>query len=162
MLVAVAGALLVAACSDSGSSGQPTPTTEPLPTPIIAATATPSPLPEPSPTPSPEPDPSPTPEIQALFEYMRAVNLLEAAQYEDAIPAYGLVIRKLPDLAIAYNGRGLAYYHEERLALALEDFSKAIELKSGYADAYANRAVVHRDQGDTEKATADLEKAIEL
>lgn len=161
-LVALAGALLGAACSDSGSSEQPAPTTVPLPTPTITVTLTPSPLPEPSSTPSPEPDPSPTPEVQALFEYMRAVNLLDAAQYEDAIPAYGLVIRKLPDLAIAYNGRGIAYYHEERFALALEDFSKAIDLKSGFADAYANRAVVYRDQGDSDKATADLEKAIEL
>ena len=88
--------------------------------------------------------------------------MLQVAEYKDAITAYGLVLRKLPEFAEAYQGRGLAYYHDERYELALEDISRAIELKPDLAVAYANRAALHRKLGDTQKAIADLEKALEL
>ena len=156
------GTVLVAACSDSETASVPTPTAAPPPAPTSTVVPTPSPVPSPSATPSPEPTPEPTPEVQALFEYSRAVNLLRAAQYEDAIPAYGLVIRLLPDFALVYNGRGIAYYNEERLALALDDFNRSIELKLEFADAYVNRALVYRDQGAMENAIADLEEALSI
>ena len=162
VLALLVGTVLAAAGSDSETTSAPTPTAAPSPAPTSTAVPTPSPIPSPSATPSPEPTPEPTPEVQALFEYSRAVNLLRAAQYEDAIPAYGLVIRLLPDFALAYNGRGVANYHEERLGPALEDFNRAIELKPEFADAYVNRALVYRDQGDTESAIADLEEALSI
>jgi tetratricopeptide (TPR) repeat protein len=68
----------------------------------------------------------------------------------------------LPNFAEAYNGRGLAYYNDERPELALEDFDKAIELKPSFAESYANRAILHLESGDTEQAVADLKKAISL
>ena len=85
---------------------------------------------------------------------------MEIAEYDDSIAAFGLVIRLLPDLYLAYHGRGLAYYHDERFGLALEDFDKAIEIKPDFAEAYKSRAVLHEDQGERDKAIADLRKAI--
>ena len=150
------------------SSPEPTPV--PTPTPEPTATPTPQPTPTPEPTATPTPQPTPTPSGQpsrGLFEYIRAVSLLEANLWEDAIPAYGLVIRILPDLAVAYRGRGVAYYNEaiekendNLFRPAREDLDKAIELKPEYADAYKDRALLHRHLGDTEAAIADLERAV--
>ena len=158
--VGLLAAVVLAGCSESGSEPTPAP-----PTAETAPTATPVPAPSPSPTPSPEPaaEPEPTPaQTGVLFDYLYAVRLIEAAQWKDAIGAFGLVIRRLPEYGRAYFGRGLAYYNEEQLAPALEDFDRAIELEPTLAQAYKQRGMLHRDQGRTELAVSDLERALDL
>jgi tetratricopeptide (TPR) repeat protein len=100
----------------------------------------------------------------ALFQYSGAVGLLRSGLYEEAVPEYSIVIRMLPDFALAYYGRGVAYMRQERPAysLALEDLNSAIELDPGMANAYRERAEWHVRQGDLESAKADLETAIPL
>ena len=44
---------------------------------------------------------------------------------------------------------------------AIADFNKAIELDPNFGRAYANRALVHRRNGDTEQAFADYNRAIQ-
>ena len=92
---------------------------------------------------------------------------MQSNLWERAIPAFGLVIRILPDLAQGYHGSGVAYYNESKekdndnlFEPALEDLNKAIELKPDFAEAYKDRALLHRDLGDTEKALSDIEKAV--
>ena len=92
---------------------------------------------------------------------------MQANLWEDAIPAFGLVVRILPELAQGYHGRGVAYYNEGKekendnlFEPALEDLDKAIELKPDYAEAYKDRALLHRDMGNDEKALSDMEKAV--
>lgn len=155
---AAVAAALVLACSQP-----PEPT--PMPSPTPEPTAAPAPTPEPEPTPTPEPTPSPEPTSEPpdmLFRYLQAVQLLNAAQYEDAITSFDIVLRVLPDLAIAYNYRGVAYYHEEQYDLALEDFDKSIELKKTSPTPFLNRATLHDKLGNTRLAIADLEAALEL
>ncbi len=105
---------------------------------------------------------SPARQEGLLFEYMYAVRLLESGLYEEAIPQFSVVIRRLPTLAKAWHGRGLAYYHEEQLDFAMEDFDEAIARKPEFADAYKNRGVLYKDLGEKEKAIADLERALSL
>jgi tetratricopeptide (TPR) repeat protein len=143
------------ACSDS----EPVPTPSPIPTSTPVPTATSEPTATPEPTAIPEP--TATPELNALFSYTSAVLLLRASLYEEAIPQFGLVIRRLPDFAEAYYGRGVAYFHEELLAPALEDLTRAIELKPELADAYSARADVYEAQEEYDKAIRDLEEAID-
>lgn len=174
----VVAMLTLAACFDP----EPEPTPEPTPTATATAvpppptatpepTATPAPptatpeptsTPEPTATPTPEPSPTATPQIAALFEYSRAVRLLEVQEFDDSIAAFGLVIRKLPEFARAYHGRGLAFYGDERLGLALEDFDTAIGLEPEYGPTYVARARLYIDEGETAKAVADLETALSV
>ena len=70
------------------------------------------------------------------------------------------MIRKLPEFGRAYYGRGLAYYGDERLDLALEDFDTAIGLEPEYGPTYVARARLYVDRGEIDKAVADLEKAL--
>ena len=92
---------------------------------------------------------------------------MQANLWEEAIPAFGLLVRILPDFAQGYHGRGVAYYNESKekennnlFEPALEDLDKAIELKPDFAEAYKDRALLHRDLGNNEKAISDMEKAI--
>ena len=165
MLGAVGAALIAAACSNATTESKPTPTPPATATPIPSPTATATPVPTPTAVPTATPTVEPTPTSQppdALFRYTFAVTLLQAAQYEDAIPQFGMVIRILPNFAHAYHGRALAYFHEEQEELALEDFSKAIELKPDFADAYRNRGVLYMKTGDIAKGASDLHKARDL
>ena len=45
---------------------------------------------------------------------------------------------------------------------AIEDFSKAIELKPDYANAFQNRSVARRLTGDTAGAEADQQRFLQL
>ena len=165
-------ALVAAACSEPAPTAAPTPTLTPTPTPTppptATPTATPSPTATPTVTPTPEPTATPTPTVTpavtGLFDYTRAIRLLEVQEFEQAVARFTLVIRRQPDFAQAYRGRALAYYRAERpqVDLALEDLDKAIELKPEFAGAYRDRAVIWQDKGDIQKAAADLEKALSL
>lgn len=155
--------LLVSSCSVTNSNlstgDQALSSTNLTSTVLPAHQATPTSKPKLEPTIAP----TPTAELpDALFPYTRAVQLLRAAQYEDAIPQFGMVIRILPDFAKAYHGRGLAYYHDEQLELAIEDFNKAIELKPDFADAYRNRGVTHLNSGNIIRGTLDLQTALSI
>ena len=102
------------------------------------------------------------PAIDVLFDYLRAVSLLNAGQYKEAVGRYNVVLRIHPDLYLAYHGRALAYYNEDFLDLALKDFDRAIEIKPDYAEALRNRGVVLGNQGLYDRARDDLSKAVEL
>ena len=66
------------------------------------------------------------------------------------------------DDAVNYNKSGNAKVDKGNLDGALADFTKAIELKPDYADAYISRGVVKDIKGDKDGAIADFNKAIEL
>jgi tetratricopeptide (TPR) repeat protein len=100
------------------------------------------------------------PAIDVLFDYLRAVGLLNAGQYKEAVGRYNVVLRILPELYLAYHGRALAYYNEDLFDLALDDFNKAIEYKSDYAEALRNRGVLFGNQGRHDLARSDLELAV--
>ena len=107
-------------------------------------------------------DESDGPAIDVLFDYLRAVGLLNAGQYKEAVGRYNVVLRIHPDLYLAYHGRALAYYNEDLFDLALDDFNKAIEYKPDYAEALRNRGVLLGNQGRHALARSDLELAVEI
>ncbi|GEM_PF-5402042 len=67
-----------------------------------------------------------------------------------------------PELAGAYNERGLSYTAKGNLNRAIADFNKAIEIAPDYGDAYNNRAVVYYMKGDFNKSWADVHQAESL
>ena len=169
--LAIAGAAVLGACSEEVVVPSAVPAAAVLPTPLPTATPSPTPVPEPTPTPGPtatptvEPTVTPTAEPpDVLFRYTYAVRLLNAAQYEDAIPQFEFVLRILPDFHLAYNGRGLAHLQKEKpnLELASEDFTKVIEIEPDFAEGYMNRGAVRIRQGDRDGAIDDLQKAMTL
>ena len=58
--------------------------------------------------------------------------------------------------------QGIEYRRQANNALAIEEFTRAIELDRDYFYAYYNRALVHCQNGDMESCLADYNKAIDL
>ena len=66
------------------------------------------------------------------------------------------------DEAKLYFNRGRDRYAKKDLEGAIQEFSRAIELKTNYADAYNNRGNAYQKQGNLERAIQDFSRAIEL
>ncbi len=79
-----------------------------------------------------------------------------------AIDAYTKAIEFNPDLAYAYNNRGLALSEKGRFDEAIRDFNKAIALKGDFAFAYNNRGLAYADTAQYALAIEDFNKAITL
>ena len=90
------------------------------------------------------------------------MRLLEVQEFDRSIAAFGLVIRKLPDFARAWQGRGLAYFGNEQFEFAMEDFDTAIRLDPDFPGAYVDRAQLHIELENTDAAVRDLELGILL
>lgn len=71
-------------------------------------------------------------------------------------------IRNKEDEAHTYCVQGIAHSEEGLHDLAIQDFTKAIELKPGFAVAYYNRGVSYTEKGLHDRAIQDLTKAIAL
>ncbi len=67
----------------------------------------------------------------------------------------------LDDAKVPYN-RGIAFRKAGDSDRAIAEYTKAIELKPDYINAYKNRGNVYSDKGDYDRAIADYTKAIEL
>jgi tetratricopeptide (TPR) repeat protein len=87
------------------------------------------------------------------YEARGAVYLSTDSQR--AMADYSEAIRLDPNLAVAYNDRGLAYADKKEYDRAIADFSEAIRLDPKYALAYYYRAVAYRRIGREDLAKAD-------
>lgn len=64
--------------------------------------------------------------------------------------------------AETYYNRGLAHSKKGELELAIVDYTKAIEFKPDYADAYYRRSKAWLHLGEVEQAKADMKTASKI
>jgi len=82
--------------------------------------------------------------------------------YADPELLWNDTIAKNPGSFMAYNGRGMCHRAKGRLAQAIADFNKAIELKPNHAPAYHNRGNAYYGMGNRAQALADYSKVIQI
>jgi len=95
----------------------------------------------------------------------KAKLLLNGKQNNDkkkAIEYLDKAIKLQPNNAVAYNRRGIVYFHLSQYQQAIENFNKAIILKPDFADAYVNRGNLYFIQGNNELGCRDAQKGCEL
>jgi lipoprotein NlpI len=116
----------------------------------------------------------------ALF-LLAALGPAEAGSYEDFNTGIAAARRGQHDLAIqmlsralaagdlspglqpvAHYDRGLAYLAKDRPEAAIADFTRAIELKPDFFEAYAGRGAAHWSMGRREAALAEYNTVIRL
>ncbi|MFA5857639.1 MAG: tetratricopeptide repeat protein [Elusimicrobiota bacterium] len=64
--------------------------------------------------------------------------------------------------AIAYNNHGVVMFEKGEYGLAVQDYTKAIELNEKAAEGYANRGAAYQELGKFELAFRDYEQTIKL
>jgi tetratricopeptide (TPR) repeat protein len=93
----------------------------------------------------------------------RGILLARSGQLEKAIEDQNTAIQLDPHSASAHNNRANAYYRAARHAEALADYDEAIALSSGsFAQAFYNRALLHKALGEDDAARQDLQEAAKL
>ncbi len=93
------------------------------------------------------------------------LTLFDGGEIEEAIAHYNEALNItpiMPDHALVYNNRGIAYSRLGFYQKALDDLNKAISMKPDYADAYSNRGIVYSHMNHNQLALEDFNKAVEI
>lgn len=110
-------------------------------------------------------DQQPAPLVAAPELFSKAVDALDAQQFERAVLDFSFFILLNPTVSEAYFYRGQGYQALDNLDAALADMTSALGLKSSgpqYTSyVYFSRAQLHIQNQDTEAALADLDASIE-
>ena len=95
-------------------------------------------------------------------EWMRwnnyGVALLDAQQYAASVDAFQHVAKMRPDYADAYTNIAISMIQWEKYGEARPNLAKSLALAPGNARALYYLALVERNEGDVDKAIADLQK----
>ena len=90
-------------------------------------------------------------------------TVTQIAMWKDSITLWSSEIRLFPNTAeIAYNNRGSAYDNKGKTLEAIKDYTKAIEIKPGFAEAYLNRGTDYFSLGYYSQAIEDFNTSIKL
>jgi tetratricopeptide (TPR) repeat protein len=145
--------------SQEANPPEPAPAPAPAPSPAITEVATKTitsiqiPL---SSQASPVPGPGQIRETSSLTT--KARELAQNGQLAKALDLLNSVLQTDPSNAVAYNSRGYVYLRLRQCEPAIRDFSSAIQIRPGYANAYWNRGVMERLCGNQTAGKEDMEK----
>lgn len=90
-------------------------------------------------------------------------TVTQTTLWKDSITLWSYEIKLFPRVEIAYNSRGIAYSKLGDYLAAVIDYTKAIEINPGYAEAYFNRGnASYIGLGNYMQAIMDYTKAIEI
>jgi tetratricopeptide (TPR) repeat protein len=103
---------------------------------------------------------------EAETKYNSGTEKFNNKDMDGALADFNEAIRLDPNLALAYMNRGAIYASKNEFDKAIEDETKAIELKLAKTEdqstAYSNRAAAYAGKGDFDKALADADEAIKI
>jgi tetratricopeptide (TPR) repeat protein len=95
----------------------------------------------------------------------KAQEMMDQGKYAEAVSLYSLAIEanaSNPDIYDAYFSRGIALAHLKKFDRALDDYTKAIELKPNFKEAYFERGLLRLTLKKFDGAIADLDMVIKL
>jgi tetratricopeptide (TPR) repeat protein len=92
---------------------------------------------------------------------LRGTLLLEQGKAADALEAFEAAVRIDPEFAEGIYNRGASHAALDQYDAAIADFSRAIELRADFWDAYTNRAFTLVRRGAERGSTQDMTAAME-
>ncbi|XP_065655836.1 tetratricopeptide repeat protein 36-like [Hydra vulgaris] len=105
-----------------------------------------------------------TPELKKIE--LEAVKLAQAQNFEESLKLFNQLINETPSYASAYNNRAQLYRILGKTDLAMEDLNKTIIISEskGFiaSQAFVQRAILFKVNGDDENALIDFKSAAEL
>ena len=100
--------------------------------------------------------------FSAVNELAKGNDLSFRKNYVQALEAYDAAIKLDPQLAEAYNNRGIVKYELRNFSDAIEDYTMAITLNSNHADALNNRGNAYAALEQFQNALSDLKASLKL
>lgn len=79
-----------------------------------------------------------------------------------AIEVFSTLLKLNPDIALAWERRGIAYVYDRQYDKAIDDFTQSIALDDNYEGAYNNRGLCYDKLKRYNEAIADYRRAIEI
>jgi len=102
------------------------------------------------------------PEAAAAHFLLGWLYQIHLADLDHAITNYNQAVTLQPNLAKAYNNRGVIYGAKGKLDRAIEDCDRAIALQPNLAMAYSNRGNAYLFKDDFNHAIADYDQAVAI
>ncbi|HKP54778.1 MAG TPA: tetratricopeptide repeat protein [Chloroflexia bacterium] len=103
---------------------------------------------------------------EAETKYNAGTDKFNAGDIDGALADFNEAIRLDPNLAVAYMNRGAVWATKNEPDKAIEDETKALDLKlsrvEDQATALVNRAGAYAAKGDFDKGIADADEAIKV
>ena len=99
---------------------------------------------------------------EAEEHFKKGVELQEQKRFQEALAEFDEAIRRDPHSAVAYYGRGNAYYDVGQFQRGIEDLDDAIRLDPGDGGAYNNRGAAYGNLGQFQRSIEDFDEAIRL
>jgi Flp pilus assembly protein TadD len=99
---------------------------------------------------------------RSVVYWYRGNTYLLGSDLDRAIADYTQAIEVNPEMAWAWNNRGVAHVKKGDVEQEIADFTRAIEVRPDWAEAYVNRGVAYGEMGRVVEAEADLGRALEL
>lgn len=99
---------------------------------------------------------------QDASEASKRDRLAETARLAEVIADYDKVAELSPQLVYAYFNKGNLYYYRDDYTSAISCYTKAIDSKADFGEAYYNRGITYFRLGNFEQGMADLSRAGEL
>jgi tetratricopeptide (TPR) repeat protein len=100
--------------------------------------------------------------ILPMNKIQLAVSLINNGQIKEAIEIVEGLIKNFPDESLLYNIRGVCSHSCQNYKVAIDDFRKAVELNSDYAEAYYNLGVSYGDLGEIKSAKMAYKNALRI
>jgi protein O-mannosyl-transferase len=82
--------------------------------------------------------------------------------WKNSETVYTDLLSKNPNVSVAYNNRGIIYLGEEKFDMAIQDFTKAMEIDPKMFYAYNNRGAVYMKKQMYQEALADFQAALQI
>ena len=90
------------------------------------------------------------------------ITWTQVGYWQNSITLYDHTLKVTDYNWLIYNNRGVSYNSHGNYRQAIEDFSRAIEIKQGYADAYYNRGNAYKGLGNYQQAIEDFSRVIKI
>jgi hypothetical protein len=90
------------------------------------------------------------------------ITWTQVGYWKDSVTLYDHTLKVTDYNWLIYNNRCVAYYGLDNYSQAIDDCSRAIEIKPGYVEAYTNRGNAYSYLGNYKQAVEDYNKAIEI
>jgi protein O-mannosyl-transferase len=97
-----------------------------------------------------------------LTSFLASLTWQRCQVWRDSMSLWNDVLTKHPNVATAFNNRGITYKDQGDIQQAISDYSKAIVINPKFVNAHYNRGIVYKDQGNIQQAISDFSKAIKI